>query len=198
MQLRQNAVATKCKIDKIQNVAANKNITWFTKANHKSYFLLHSVLFAFSRLCILVIFYYLDLHFVKFAFYHIYILSHFQFGTFAFCHNCILSLLYFVTFAFCHNCVLSHLRFVAFVFCVSCIPSFLHFVALAFWHCILCNLHFVLIAFHRDKPIPNETDSTNRQTLGVITQGPAFTLYTRLLGLLASMLAGGFNWVSAS
>ena len=134
MQLRQNAIVTKCKFDKIQNAAANKNITWFTKANHKSYFLLHSVLFAFSRLCILVIFYYLDLHFVKFAFYHIYILSHFQFGTFAFCHNCILSILYFVTFAFCHNWVL---YFVSVVFCPFCMLSHLHF-CIAF--CVICIL----------------------------------------------------------
>ena len=131
MQLRQHAIVTICKFDKIQNAAANKNITWFTKANHKSYFLLHSVLFAFSRLCILVIFYYLDLHFVKFAFYHIYILSHFQFGTFAFCHNCILSLLYFVAFAFCHNLLLLIVLQVAWTHCIfACWQSFRVFFSL--------------------------------------------------------------------
>ena len=81
------------------------------------------------RLCILVIFYYLDLHFVKFAFCNIYI---------------------FVPFSIWHICILSHLNFVAIVFCCICILSQLCFVPFAICRiCILCQLYSVLFAFCR-------------------------------------------------
>ena len=95
---------------------------------------LHSVTFAFCRICI----------FVKIALCLIFILLQLHYTIIVFCYNCILSGLHFVTFSFCRVCILLHLHFIKFALCYGFSQWIRQYSHRKTWVCLLLGMSFGL------------------------------------------------------